>query len=175
MRNICVIIILTALSACAGGDRANLLGIDRNKPDEFAILKSSPLVIPSNNSSLPAPRSLAEREKKPEMRGEVIITEKNNISNTPRDITVHEKTFIKVALGNINPDPKIRDKIDTEYQQKNTSFLEKANPINLGDKIVSSKKEYNRLQELKKSGKPLNSGNVIAQNENQNLLKAILQ
>lgn len=168
------------LAGCAGEDRASMLGISRNNPDEFAILKREPLTIPDDvryAEQIPSPGSLATATPSSQSRGASVVTGKPLTSETAiPSVTITEgstQAFLNKITGPTTVDPMIRQRLKTDEADSQDLLT---NPLNLTqpNKIIDPKGEYARLKALQKSGKPISDGEPVAYQEQNPLLKGIL-
>lgn len=169
------------LAGCAGEDRASMLGIARNTPDEFAILKREPLAVPSDirdPAALPAPGSLAGATPSSQSRGASVVTGQPPTPETPSMRSVgftaaSEQPFLNQAIGITPVDPMIRQRLKTDAEDSQDTLT---NPLNLvkADKILVPQEEYARLKALKEGGKPLSEGQPVARQEHPPLIQGIL-
>lgn len=63
-----------AVAGCSGGDAPNLMQLERNTegPDEFSIVPTRPLEMPSSFASLPPPLPGGPNRADPDPRGEAV-------------------------------------------------------------------------------------------------------
>ena len=71
-RTIIAILVLTALTACGGGEGLRNLEAGGDGPDEFAVNPSAPLDIPDDLSTLPAPAPGGGNRTDPDPRAEAV-------------------------------------------------------------------------------------------------------
>ncbi|MFM7631728.1 MAG: DUF3035 domain-containing protein [Alphaproteobacteria bacterium] len=166
------------LAACAGEDRASMLGIARNTPDEFAILKREPLAVPidiRDPAALPAPGSLAGATPSSQSRGASVVTGQPLTPEMPSVgfTAASEQPFLNQAIGTTPVDPMIRQRLKTDAEDSQDTLT---NPLNLvkSDKILVPQEEYARLKALKEAGKPLSEGQPVARQEQNPLIQGIL-
>jgi hypothetical protein len=180
MRVLFAILLALSLSGCAGEDRASMLGISRNDPDEFAILKRDPLAVPNDVETpehLPAPGSLAIATPSSQSRGASVVTG-TPLPQTPTSSSVvitegGAQAFLDKAIGTTPVDPMIRQHLK-EDELKSKDILQ--NPLHLAQSntVIAPKEEYARLKALKEAGKPLSDGDPVAYQEQNPLLNGIL-
>ena len=181
MRFLPAVILILGLAACAGEDRASMLGIARNKPDEFAILKREPLAVPAdvnNPELLPSPGSLASGTASSQSRGAAVIsgTPSQPEPKTLRSVAMldgGEQALLDKATGLTVPDPMIRERLKTDETENKDLVSETLNLPNT-DKVIVPKGEYERLKALKEAEKPLNEGEPVARQEKNPLFKALI-
>ncbi len=181
MRFLPAVMLILGLTACAGEDRASMLGIARNKPDEFAILKREPLAVPENvkdPQTLPSPGSLASGPTSSQSRGASVIT---GIPSQPEPKTMRsvamldggEQALLDKATALTVPDPMIRERLKTDETENKDLVSETLNLPN-ADKVIVPKGEYERLKALKEAKKPLNEGDPVARQEKNPLFNALI-
>jgi hypothetical protein len=104
------LISLFALTACDGAREA--LGIDKQSPDEFAVVTRAPLSMPPDFGLRP-PRPGVQRPQETQVKDSArsLLTK----SSTPQEsgLSRGEAAFLAKA-GATNPDPNIRREIDRE-------------------------------------------------------------
>ncbi len=146
------------LSAC--GSAKEKLGLVKEAPDEFAVIRRAPLEIPPHLASLPVPTPGAQRPQEPtaeEMAAEAIFgseipqSVEADISNTgSANATAAERAIIEAAGANQTQD-NIRQVVNEENED--TAYEEQA----VIDKIFDRKIEA--------------SGSVLDPNEEATRLK----
>jgi hypothetical protein len=180
MRLFFAAVLALSLSGCAGEDRASMLGIARNTPDEFAILKREPLAVPGdvhNPEHIPSPGSLATATPSSQSRGASVITgtplTTEDASGSVAITGGNAQAFLDKATGTTAVDPLIRERLKTDEAESQDVLT---NPLNLAkpNTIIEPKKEYARLKTLKEANKPLSDGEPVAYQEQNPLLKGIL-
>ena len=161
-----LILIALPLGGCSGNVREQL-GLEKDKPDEFAVLTRAPLEMPST-LTLPPPNLGAPRpqesttiaEAKEAVFGkEAEKTE--NVSSTGEDVLLQK-------AGSQSIEPNIRAKVNKETAElvdRNKPVAEKLLNITGNNDvpsatIVDAKKELERLQQNKKEGKPVTEGDT---------------
>lgn len=144
-----------SLPACSGAKEK--LGLTREAPDEFAVIRRAPLEVPPELAALPVPRPGAPRPQEktaqemaaeavfgpelPEMvegedEGEIqqtIVTKSSPINN-PAPVTAADQALIEAAGATETPD-NIRQVVDEENED--TAYEEQA----VIDKIFDRKRE----------------------------------
>ncbi len=168
------------LSGCAGEDRASMLGIARNSPDEFAILKRDPLAVPNdinNPETIPSPKSLASAAPSSQSRGASVVTGTPVTTETSaRSVAItggSAQAFLDKVTGTTAVDPMIRQRLEMDEAESKTLLND---PLNLitSNKIIAPKGEYARLKALKEAKQPLSDGEPVAYQEQNPLLNGIL-
>ncbi len=102
-------IMAVALSGCAGMRRA--VGMDRNVPDEFAVVTKAPLVLPPEYSLLP-PRPGEPRPQELDASAAArmaLVGQAPDASQSPG-----EQTLVAEA-GGLSADPAVRATIEREH------------------------------------------------------------
>jgi hypothetical protein len=180
MRLFFAVFLALGLASCAGEDRASMLGIARNTPDEFAILKREPLTVPGdvhNPETIPSPKSLTSAAPSSQSRGASVVTGTPVTTEaSPRSVAITggaAQAFVEKVIGTTVVDPMIRQRLETD-EAESKSLLN--DPLNLiaSNKIIAPKGEYARLKALKEAKKPLSDGEPVAYQEQNPLLNGIL-
>lgn len=155
---------ILALSACSSMKKE--LGIGRNSPDEFMVVKRAPLTMPPDYDLRPPvegaapPATEASNQAKTQLLGQTTAATKGTADDE----------FLRRA-GSDKADPAIRAEIsqDNGYLAlKNEKLVDKLifwddnqpTDANVPDSVVDPKKEAARLKKNQEEGKPVNSGNV---------------
>ena len=151
-----------ALGACESAQEQ--LGLTRQAPDEFKVVKRAPLEIPPTYTLRPpspgAPRP-QEQETVEQARQSVFGEEVGSQQSLPSS---SEGILLQQAGAN-QIDPGIRQKVDKESAE----LVDEDQPVfdklmNLGSDapahadVVDAKKETERLQKNKQEGKPVTEG-----------------
>lgn len=156
---------LLALSACSGVKQE--LGIGRNSPDEFAVVKRAPLTLPPDYDLRPPvegaapPAAEASDQAKTTLMG--ASTSEASKGNA-------EDEFLKKA-GADKANPAIRSEISTDngyLALKNEKLVDKLifwndappSDANVPDSVVNPTAESVRLKKNQDEGKPVNDGDV---------------
>lgn len=165
---------MIGLTACTSVKEQ--LGVTREAPDEFAVVKRAPLELPSNVTALPKPQLGAPRPQEQE----TFVQAKQNLfgsaadSATAPEIKEQEQyagfsegnnSFLKKA-GAQNIDPNIRRKVDLETEKLSKEKIPVArklfglggDPDKAPAKVVNAKEEAERIQKNKALGKPVLTG-----------------
>jgi hypothetical protein len=157
-----------------------MLGIARNTPDEFAILKREPLTVPNNVHNpehIPSPGSLATATPSSQSRGASVITGTPLTTEAPSEAVAitggNAQAFADKVTSTTAVDPMIRQRLETDETESHELLN---NPLNLvtSNKIIAPKGEYARLKALKEAKKPLSDGEPVAYQEQNPLLNGIL-
>lgn len=162
------------LSACSAGEVRDQLGLTRQSPDEFAVLRRAPLEIPeellvtasNDGAALPTPEKGAPRpqETSPDEKARQALLGTNT---QPAEITLSsaDQSFL-TKTGALEASPSIRSTVNLEtatLHDRNKPVAEKLLGIG-GDKyepsatVVDAEKEAQRLRTNKEEGKPVTAG-----------------
>jgi len=98
------------LAGCSGAKET--LGLERQAPDEFKVLKRAPLEQPPNFTLRP-PKPGAERPQEQEPSVQAKQSVFGNITASASEPTSAEAILLRDAQAGIS-DPNIREKIDSE-------------------------------------------------------------
>lgn len=155
---------ILVLASCEGAREQ--LGLERNPPDEFAVVKRAPLSMPPNYTLRPPrPGALRPQEQAPiEQARETVFGQQTRqiVPETPDDA---EKAFLQQA-GALQTDPAIRKKIDAETQElrdRNKPVAQKllgigGNRDEISASVVDAPEETARIRQNIEEGKPLTEG-----------------
>lgn len=159
------VLALVALSGCDDTRRA--LGIDKSIPDEFAVIRRAPLVMPPDyNLRPPAPGSERPQEGTTAEQARNALIGRNRLDGyrvrgfSPGEITLLEQAGADLII------PGIRDTIDREtsaFAQESDGFTDRlifwSSNRQLGTPIdpVAEQKRLNENQAL---GKDANDGPI---------------
>jgi hypothetical protein len=153
---------LLVLSACSGTKET--LGLTREAPDEFAIVKRAPLELPPDYSLRPpAPGTPRPQEKATDQQARQSVfgfEQEKQYDNSGGD------TILLQKAGANAPDPNIRQRIDaesTQYATQNQSAVKKLLNIGSDDPatsatVVDAEAEAERLIKNQEEGKPVTEG-----------------
>lgn len=152
-----------ALSSCT--DVKKGLGVGRNSPDEFMVVKRAPLTLPPEYGLRPPsgdgapPASEAAGQAKTALMGG---------TSTPVDKGTSETALLS-KMGADKADPSIRSTINREngfIELENRTLVDKLifwedGHSSEGDtSVVNPKEEAERIKKNKEEGKPANEGDV---------------
>ena len=154
------------LSACEGGI-GDALGLGKNAPDEFAVVRSAPLTLPPDFTLRP-PRPGEARPNEESVREQAKGTLFNEagalaIDDSAAAATHGEAAFIERA-GAADMDPNIRHIVDREfsgYASEDESFIDSLlfwQEEQLPGEVVDAAAEAERLRENAEAGKPVTAG-----------------
>jgi hypothetical protein len=168
------------LSAC-GSDVKKQLGMGRNSPDEFMVVKRAPLTLPPDYNLRPPGASAAPPASDASNRAKAALLGKQTL---PADIGGAEKELMtRMGVQQANPD--IRSLIDKEngyIALKNKPVVDKLifwrddatrADQHLGSSIVDAKAEAERLKKNQAEGKPVNAGDVPVIEKKQSTIDKI--
>lgn len=164
---ILALVSLAALGACSGAKEQ--LGLTREAPDEFAVVKRAPLAMPPD-FSLPPPRPGVARpqEQHPSAQAQAAIF--GNNAPQGQGFTQSEAVLLNNA-GADYAQPGIREIVDQETAAMAPKKLPVAKRLlNIGsDKpvepeasVVDPVKEAERLRENRAAGQPVTAGETPA-------------
>ena len=154
------------LSACEGGI-GDALGLGKNAPDEFAVVRSAPLTLPPDFTLRP-PRPGEARPNEESVREQAKVALFNEagalaIDDSSAAATQGEAAFIERA-GAADVDPNIRHIVDREfsgYASEDESFIDSLlfwQEEQLPGEVVDAGAEAERLRENAEAGKPMTAG-----------------
>ncbi len=149
------------------------LGLDRHKPDEFAVMQRAPLEIPADLTTLPVPKPGMDRPQDvtaKEQAKEIIlggaVNEKSSL--TPDQDVAEKPSAAENALvnkvGGATTDSQIREKLAAEInegEKDNRTVVKRIFGIGdgtAGSRVVDAEAEAKRIQDAKKAGKPITDG-----------------
>lgn len=156
------------LGACSNAKET--LGLTKQAPDEFAVVKRAPLAMPPDYSLRPpkpgAPRP-QELEPSVEARQAIFGVDGSNTGN-PEYYSEGESILLRDAgVGEAQIDPAIRQTVDNEIKvevDENTPVVDKLlNYSGMGDgntsaSVVDPVAEAERLKKNKEEGKAVTDG-----------------
>lgn len=152
------------LAGCSGAKEK--LGLERQVPDEFAVVKRAPLELPPNYGLRP-PRPGAQRPQEQSTdqiaRQTIFGAQEAEDQNAQLEQTSAENLLLQQA-GAQRADPSIRSKIDAEVEiqaEDKRPVAEKL--LGLGDdqapaRVVNAKQEAERIRQNIESGQPVTEG-----------------
>ena len=154
------------LSACEGGI-GDALGLGKNAPDEFAVVRNAPLTLPPDFTLRP-PRPGEARPNEESVREQAKVALFNEagalaIDDSTAAATQGEAAFIERA-GAADVDPNIRHIVDREfsgYASEDESFIDSLlfwQEEQLPGEVVDAAAEAERLRENAEAGKPVTAG-----------------
>lgn len=170
---------LALMTGCSSVKRE--LGVARNSPDEFTVVKRAPLTLPPDytlrapvDDSLSSSTSAVPQQTKEALFGK---TEDN------AGVASADKAFLD-KLGTANADPSIRSEINREngyIAVQNRAVADKLifwkDEEKKSDEALTSevdaKAEAERLKKNQEEGKPLNDGDVPVIKKKQSTIDKI--
>lgn len=132
MKKINILILSVAgaslLTACSGAKQK--LGLGRNSPDEFAIVKRAPLEIPPDLKDLPPPRKGAQRpqENTAQESAQKALFGEKPLTEEQTNKTHAAEDALLAKTGANDTDPNIRTIIDEEtalYEEEEQAVIDK--------------------------------------------------
>lgn len=157
---------LLGLGACS--EAKEQLGLEKEAPDEFAVIKRAPLDLPPNYNLRPprpgAPRPQEQATNKQAKEALFGNSPGSQIHGTPSSA---ESVLLFQAGGN-RADPAIRQKIDSETQElrdRNKPVAQKlfgigGDPDAVSASIVDAPEEAERIRQNIEDGKAVTEGNT---------------
>ena len=155
----------TVLSACEGGI-GDALGLGKNAPDEFAVVRSAPLTLPPEFSLRPPRPGEARPNEEPlrDQAGDALLSEAGaGVDPATESASQGEAAFIEQA-GAGDVDPNIRHVVDREfsgYASEDESFVDSLIFWQDDDppgEVVDAAAEAERLRENIEAGRPITEG-----------------
>ena len=154
---------LLVLGACSTAKEQ--LGLEKEAPDEFQVVKRAPLELPPSYSLRP-PRPGAPRpqEQATVEQARQTVFGGETAQQNQRLPTTAEGSLLQQA-GASNIDPSIRQRVDAEsaaLRKQDEPVIDKL--LSLGSEeepastIVDAKKEAERLRKNKEEGRPVTAG-----------------
>lgn len=157
---------LVALTACSSVKKE--LGVGRQSPDEFTVVKRAPLTLPPDYNLRPPSDGSAVQES------EAVQQAKTIVLGTPAATVEagNAETAIMQKMGTDKRNPSIRDQINKDngyIALQNRSVKDKllfwkdqnGAPADDGEtSTVDAKAETVRLEKNKQEGKPVTEGDV---------------
>ena len=154
-----------ALTACGGGEIHEALGLNRDAPDEFAVVKRAPLEMPPDYNLRP-PRPGAPRPQEQTTAAQARQSVFGGESAQARPLKTDGESLLLHHAGGEGADPAIRAIIDEETAQlrnRNKPVAEKL--LGLGGSsgepsatVVDPAAEAERLRKNAEEGRPVTEG-----------------
>lgn len=157
--------LLVLLAACSNVKRE--LGVGRNSPDEFTVVKRAPLTLPPDFTLRPpADGSAPSGAYSSEQARAAVLGE-----GAPAPAKSGAEAALLSKMGADNPNPAVRAEIEREngyLALQNRSVADKLifwkdgepDPAKAPAPVVDAKAEKERLEKNKQEGKPANTGDV---------------
>ena len=178
---VALVALLPALAACSG--LSDALGLNKKSPDEFAVVKRAPLVLPPNyNLRPPAPGTPRPQELQPTQAAQAAVLATAGSEPSAIDPEKHsagEAALIRSA-GAENVDPTIREQIERETTAlvaRDESFTDRLifwrDPLPAGE-VIDARAEANRIRENQAAGRPVVEGSTpVIRHRSRGLLEGI--
>ncbi|MEC7029138.1 MAG: DUF3035 domain-containing protein [Pseudomonadota bacterium] len=160
-----LLVAVLALSACDGAKKQ--LGLERQAPDEFAVVKRAPLEMPPDYTLRPpAPGAQRPQEMTTDKEAQAVVfgaDAQQSATAAPRD----GEAALLMSAGATNADDSIRRVVDQEtaaMDPREKPVAEKLLGIAVGDRgkpaatVVDAEAEAQRLQKNIEEGKPVTEG-----------------
>ncbi|MFP5517028.1 MAG: DUF3035 domain-containing protein [Alphaproteobacteria bacterium] len=154
---------LAALTLAGCSDVRRSIGLDRQSPDEFAVVSRAPLTLPPSLQDLPKPRPGAARpqDSTPTQMaaGAVFGGSSRGTARAAAGSTAGEKSLVAQAAARDGIDPNIRTKVDQETTQLIIADKSWIDTLLFWQKqeqpysLVDPAKEQQRLREAQAQGK----------------------
>ncbi|MCB1531816.1 MAG: DUF3035 domain-containing protein [Alphaproteobacteria bacterium] len=153
-----------ALTGCSGAKKQ--LGLEKQVPDEFAVVKRAPLSLPPNYALRPpqpgAPRP--QEQSTNEVARQTVFGAEEPQAATTAAAQTNSETLLLQQAGARGADPAIRTKIDQEADiqaEDNRPVAEKL--LGLGNdqepaRVVNAKEEAARIRNNMETGQPVTEG-----------------
>lgn len=167
---VALLALLPFLSGCSGGAESvrDKLGLTRESPDEFAVVRRAPLEIPPGltAASLPPPRPGAQRPQEAtpseEARAALVGGDGKIFAQESSD---SENVLLQKANAG-DSDPAIRRTVDqetAEIKERTQPVVQKLTGLvkdqeNTSATVVDAKAEFERLKKNAAEGKPATEG-----------------
>lgn len=174
-----VMAIVMVLAGCSSVKKE--LGVGRNSPDEFTVIKHAPLTLPPDYSLRPPanPNNTPPEAQAAHMAKAALMGKEGDVVVSG---TAENALLSKMGVSGAVPD--IRQKIDEEngyIALKNRTVAEKLifwndeseNAGKIPSSVVDPKGEAQRLLKNKTEGKPVTTGTVPVIEKKQNTLDKI--
>lgn len=164
-----VFAISVALTLGACSQAKEQLGLNKETPDEFAVVKRAPLSMPPNFNLRPpepgAPRP-QEQETALEARQTIFGREQNAPSAQGDENLSAGENILLERTGAYNRDPEIRTAVDRETATLKNDMqpvVERLlglgkNPDDAPAQVVNPQKEAERIRQNLEEGNPLDTG-----------------
>ncbi len=140
------------------------MGLSRRTPDEFAVMQRAPLVVPEDLSALPAPNPGAPR---PMETPATAMAKSAVLGDTGGGITAAPSNAESALLQRAGAS-QVQNGIRATVNRETKDGVEDKRPVikrlmGLGDEqrpatVVDPAAEARRIQDAKKAGKPLTTG-----------------
>lgn len=154
---------IALLSACSGTKET--LGLNRQSPDEFKVVKRAPLEMPPGYGLRPpAPGAPRPQEQAPETQAKASLLGADAIKTSSAQSD--GEAFLLQDAGADIADPAIRQKVNAEtvsLKDRNKPVVQKILGVGGGRDetaatIVDAKAEAQRIKQNKDAGRPVTEG-----------------
>ena len=147
------------------GGPGNTIGFGKSPPDEFAVLRKPPLILPPDYSLRPPePGALGLREKPISEQAQNEVFGEENVVKIESNSEGEYALLRKADALNANPDiKKLINEEFTIYAQETENFFETLlfwQATKPKGEVINSTLESQRLRENAALGLPPNTGNV---------------
>ena len=165
MKKRIILSVFCVLGLAACSSTKNQLGLNKQVPDEFKVVKRAPLDLPPDYSLRP-PRPGAPRPQEAETSDAAAQTVFGEVSTNEASAPTSGEAALLGRAGTAEADPNIRRRVDNESQalfDRNKPVAEKLFGIG-GDKnaasatVVDAKAEAERLEGNASAGKSVTEG-----------------
>lgn len=156
---------LAALTLAGCSDVRRSIGLDRQSPDEFAVVSRAPLTLPPSLQDLPKPRPGAPRPQDgtptQTAAGAVFGGAARRTTGNAAGESAGERSLVAQASARDGIDPNIRAKVDQETTQLIVADKSWIDSLLFWQKqeqpysLVDPAKEQQRLREAQAQGKSL--------------------
>ena len=156
-----------ALSACDSAKKQ--LGIERQAPDEFAVVKRAPLAMPPDYTLRPpTPGAQRPQEQTTDKQAQAVVFGAETQHSQPVTAKDGEDALL-MSAGATGADDSIRRIVDQETAEmdpREKPVAEKLLGIAVGDRgrpaasVVDAEAEAERLQQNIEQGKPVTEGDT---------------
>lgn len=157
-------------TGCGGNIKDNVrgtLGLNRESPDEFAVITRAPLEIPKHLTLPPPVPGMQRPQEKPALdTAKEAVFGENSMQAHNTNAAVGIEAIMLDKTGATQTQPNIREMVNQETKEladKNTPVAKKL--LGLGGKdveptasIVDAKAEYERIKKNKEEGKSILEG-----------------
>ncbi len=178
LKNILIIAVLLSLTGCNVVKRE--LGVDRNSPDEFMVVKQAPLTMPPDYTLRPP----TTQEEMPLAAAASGTARQAVLGSTSAPVTKGAaETALLDKLGAGLADADIRRRIDEEngilsFNNRTVAekliFWDDEKPAdNIPSSVVDPAAEAARIKKNQAEGKPITDGAVPVIEKKQNTLESI--
>lgn len=155
---------LSALGLSACSSTKESLGLNKQTPDEFMVVKNAPLSMPPDYSLRPPqPGAPRPQERAAAQAAKVTVFGAETVDSAQPTATSAEAILLQ-QTGSANANPNIRNVVDYESQQIESENQTVANKLlgwgsdEPGASVVNATEEVERLKKNAAEGKPVTAG-----------------